>query len=45
VVRALVAHNRKEKPHFSECDVSYEKRGRPPQGNVHGILAEDTENK
>jgi HD-GYP domain-containing protein (c-di-GMP phosphodiesterase class II) len=45
VARALVAHNRKEKPHFSQCDVSYEKRGRPPQGNVHGIIAEDTEDK
>ncbi|HXX80726.1 MAG TPA: HD domain-containing phosphohydrolase [Thermodesulfovibrionales bacterium] len=43
VVRALVAHNRREKPHFSKCDVSYEKRGKPPQGNVHGIIAEDTE--
>jgi HD-GYP domain-containing protein (c-di-GMP phosphodiesterase class II) len=43
VVRALVAHNRKGKPHFSQCDVSYEKRGKPPQGNVHGITAEDTE--
>jgi HD-GYP domain-containing protein (c-di-GMP phosphodiesterase class II) len=45
VVKALVAHNRREKPHFSQCDVSYEKRGRPPRGNVHGIIAEDTENK
>lgn len=44
VVRALVAHNRKAKPLSSECDVSREKRGRPPQGNVHGIIAEDTEN-
>ena len=42
VVRALVAHNRKTKTLFSECDVSREKRGRPPQGNVHGIIAVDT---
>jgi len=43
VVKALVAHNRKEKPPFSQCDVSREKRGKPPKGNVHGIIAEDTE--
>lgn len=41
VVQALVAQNRKEKPHFSECCVSLEKRGAPPPGNMYGILADD----
>lgn len=41
IVKALVAHNRKSKPHFSECDISVEKRGEPPPGNVHGVLADE----
>jgi len=45
VVKALVAHNRREKPPFDQCDVSREKRGKPPKGNVHGIIAEDKEKK
>ena len=39
VVRALVAHNRKGKPHFTECSVSLNKRGIIPQNNLYGILA------
>jgi len=39
VVQALVAHNRKGKPRFSECRVSIEKRGVIPPNNVYGILA------
>ena len=39
VVRALVAHNRKGKPHFTECSVSLNKRGVVPQNNLYGILA------
>lgn len=42
VVQALVAHNRKGKPHFSECIISQEKRGTPPPGNMYGITEEDT---
>ena len=44
VVRALVAHNRKAKPHSSECSISTEKRGTPPPGNVYGIIAEEKNN-
>ena len=40
-VKALVALNRKTKPHYSECIVSHEKRGTSPRGNVYGITAED----
>ncbi len=40
VVQALVAQNRKGKPHFSECSVSLEKRGVPPPGNLYGVIAE-----
>jgi len=36
-----VAHNRKEKPHYSECKVSKEKRGAPPPGNLYGVTAEE----
>jgi HD-GYP domain-containing protein (c-di-GMP phosphodiesterase class II) len=41
VVQALVAQNRKGKPHFSECSVSLEKRGAPPPGNMYGVIAEN----
>ncbi len=38
VVQALVAHNRKGKPHFTECSVSLDKRGVAPPDNLYGIL-------
>lgn len=38
VVQALVARNRKEKPHFSECSVSTDKRGAAPPDNRYGII-------
>lgn len=38
VIQALVAHNRKGKPHFTECRASLEKRGIIPPNNVYGIL-------
>lgn len=41
VVRALIAQNRKGKPHFSECTVSLEKRGAPPPGNMYGVIEDD----
>lgn len=41
VVKALVAYNRREKHHFSEQKVSEEKRGTPPPGNVHGLVADE----
>jgi HD-GYP domain-containing protein (c-di-GMP phosphodiesterase class II) len=40
-VQALVACNRKDKPHFSECTVSRMKRGTPPKGNIYGMTAEE----
>lgn len=42
-VKALVSHNRKDKPHYSECGVSLEKRGVPPPNNTYGITV-DNEN-
>jgi HD-GYP domain-containing protein (c-di-GMP phosphodiesterase class II) len=38
VVQALVAHNRKGKPHFTKCSVSLDKRGVIPPDNVYGVL-------
>lgn len=40
VVQALVAHNRKGKPHFSDCSVSIEKRGVIPPNNVYGTTSD-----
>ena len=39
VVKALVARNRKNKPDYRETEVSLEKRGAPPWGNVYGKVA------
>lgn len=41
VIRALVSHNRKLRPHPSECQVSREKRGVPPDGNLYGVIMEE----
>jgi HD-GYP domain-containing protein (c-di-GMP phosphodiesterase class II) len=38
VVQALVAYNRKGKPHFTECSVSLDKRGVTPPNNLYGIF-------
>jgi HD-GYP domain-containing protein (c-di-GMP phosphodiesterase class II)/DNA-directed RNA polymerase subunit RPC12/RpoP len=40
VVQCLVSHNRKDKPHFRETNVSTEKRGTPPVDNLYGIVVE-----
>lgn len=44
VVKALIAYNRKDKPHYNECKVSSEKRGSPPSANFYGVIAEDKNN-
>ena len=41
IVQALVAVNRKDRPHYSECKVSLEKRGTPPPDNVYGIIVDE----
>jgi HD-GYP domain-containing protein (c-di-GMP phosphodiesterase class II) len=43
VIKALVSFNRKEKKHYSDCKVSNEKRGVPPQNNNYGIIADEEE--
>ena len=43
IVQALVAANRKDRPHYSECIVSLEKRGTPPPDNVYGIIVDEKE--
>jgi HD-GYP domain-containing protein (c-di-GMP phosphodiesterase class II) len=40
VVKALIARNRKSKPHYREITISAEKRGTPPPYNVHGVITE-----
>ena len=40
VVQALVSHNRKDRPHFREVNVSTEKRGTPPADNLYGVVVE-----
>lgn len=43
VVKVLVARNRSTRGHFTESDVSREKRGKPPEDNLHGITLEEEE--
>jgi len=45
IVRALVAHNRTDRPSVRQCAVSVEKRGKPPEGNLYGVFAEDGSSK
>lgn len=40
-VQALIAYNRRDRPHFSECKISMRKIGTPPKGNIYGVLAEE----
>jgi len=41
IVEALVAVNRKDGPPSRQCPVSVEKRGKPPEGNLYGVLIDD----
>jgi HD-GYP domain-containing protein (c-di-GMP phosphodiesterase class II) len=41
IAKAIIAHNRKSKPHYSECLISTEKRGKPPEKNVYGVIADE----
>ena len=41
VVQALIAHNRKSKPHYSKCVISKEKRSSPPAVNFYGVIEEE----
>lgn len=43
VVKALIAHNRKEKSHYSDCIVSKDKRGTPPPNNAYGVIEDKEE--
>ncbi len=40
VVKVLVSHNRKDRPHFRECRISSEKRGKAPAENLYGVIVE-----
>jgi HD-GYP domain-containing protein (c-di-GMP phosphodiesterase class II) len=37
VAQCMIALNRKDRPHFTECNISNEKRGTPPPSNNYGI--------
>jgi HD-GYP domain-containing protein (c-di-GMP phosphodiesterase class II) len=41
VIKALVSINRKLKTHYSDCEVSKEKRGKPPLNNNYGVFEND----
>ncbi len=41
VVRFLVSRNREKKPPMEECTLSVERRGKPPEGNLYGIVVDD----
>jgi len=43
MVKVIIAHNRKTKPHYKDIIVSNERRGTPPAYNVHGMTAEEEE--
>lgn len=45
VVQALIAVNRTNKPHYSECKISGERRGFVPTQNVYGITDPGTQER
>ena len=45
VVNALIAHNRKSNPHYTEATISAERRGTSPSYNVYGMIAEEPDPK
>lgn len=42
IVQALVAYNRQDKPDYRACKLSLDKRGHGPEGNVYGVVADET---
>ncbi len=40
VVQTLVSQNRKDKPHFRDCEISSEKRGTPPPDSIYGVIVD-----
>ena len=42
VARVLVALNRRSRPHYSQCTISTERRGTPPQNNLYGTTQSDS---
>jgi HD-GYP domain-containing protein (c-di-GMP phosphodiesterase class II) len=40
-VKALIAHNRRVKKDYRECNISHEKRGTSPPDNLYGVTVED----
>ncbi len=40
VVKALISLNRKDKPHYTECVLSSDTRGKSPEGN-YGVIVEE----
>ena len=45
VVKGLIARNRASKPHYTECSLSREKRGRPPADSLYGVITEENSDK
>ena len=43
VVKALIAHNRRNRPNYQDVVLPSEKRGVPPQDNAYGVIVEDGE--
>ncbi len=41
VVKTLISHNRKDRPPFQKCEISAEKRGRPPADSVYGVIVDE----
>jgi HD-GYP domain-containing protein (c-di-GMP phosphodiesterase class II)/DNA-directed RNA polymerase subunit RPC12/RpoP len=41
VVQTLVSQNRKDKPHFRDCEISSEKRGTPPPDSIYGVIVDE----
>ena len=45
IVKIIVAHNRKERPCNLHCEISREKRGTEPSGNIYGVTVDASPGK
>ena len=42
-LKALIAFNRENRPHYKACKISTERRTTPPENNVYGLIAKEND--
>ncbi len=45
ILKMMISLNRKDKPGYADIKIHTKKRGKPPPGNLYGLVAEDEEDE